>query len=213
VLSAGGNRVLPATALVSPTNGAVGQLLTPQLTWNSVNSALDYSVAIATSLSALPTSYTQITCPSCTYFNTSVSTSYTVPSGVLQNKTTYYWEVQADSGVYKGGDWSSPYSFTTGGNATKIQSVSVNPSSFGSGSYAVVTVTLNGIAPSSGTTVTLTSSNQTEFPLPPNIKVPAGQNTASITVLSGTAKMTTTVTVRATYNGAQTGTTTTSAAS
>ena len=177
--------------------------------------AFQYNLAIATSVSVLPTSYTQMSCPACTMFVSKINgTSYTVPSGILQLGTTYYWEVQADSGTYfpgmsvKGGDWTLPYSLTTGSNATRIQSVSVNPSSLGSGSYTVVTVTLNGIAPSNGTTVTLTSSNGTALPLPPSIKALAGQNTASVSVLSGSVTTTTTLTVSASYGGTQTTTVT-----
>jgi len=211
VLTYGTNRELPFTSLLSPAYGATEQSITPQFTWAPVQGAFQYNLAIATSISALPTSYTQMSCPACTDFVSMITgTSYTIPSGILQPGTTYYWEVQADSGTYfpgmsvKGGDWPLPYSFITGGNATAIQSVSVNPSSFGSGSYTVVTVTLNGIAPSNGTTVTLTSSNGTAFPLPPSIKVSANQNTASISVLSGSVTTSTTVSVSAAFNGTQT---------
>jgi hypothetical protein len=222
VLPYGSNRFLPPTTLISPANGATEQSTTPNFSWAPAQDAIQYSLAIATSISALPTG-TQTICPACTFFSVPITTtSYTLASGILQLGTTYYWEVQADSGVYKGGNWSSPYSFTTGGNATKIQSVSVNPSSFGSGSYTLLSVTLNGIAPSSGITVTLTSSNRNAFPPPPSVEVLAGQNTASASVLSGSVSTSTTVTVRASYNGTQTatvvitpisGTTTTSAAS
>jgi hypothetical protein len=223
VLPYGGNRALPPTTLISPANGATEQPTTPQFIWAPAQDAIQYSLAIATSVSALPTG-TQTSCSACTFFSPSpiTATSYALASGILQLGVAYYWEVQADSGVYKGGNWSLPYSFTTGSSATQIQSVSVNPSSFGSGSYALVTVTLNGIAPTSGVTVGLTSSNVTAFPLPPSVEVLAGQNTASISVLSGPATTSTTATVRATYSGTQTasivitpisGTTTTTSAS
>jgi hypothetical protein len=204
VLCYSGNRELPFTSLITPPYGAIEQPLTPQFTWVPVEGAYQYSLAIATSVSALPTSYQQTSCSACTLFATTSNTSYTVPSGVMQLGATYYWEVQADSGVYKGGNWTSPYSFTTGSDATQIQSVVVNPASFGSGSYAVVSVTLNGIAPSNGATVGLVSSNNTAFPLPSSINVPVGQTTASISVLSGPVTVTTTVSVSASYNGTQT---------
>src|ERR1017187_7619675 len=215
VLAYGSNRELPFTSLISPAYGATEQSTTPQFAWAPVKGAFQYNLAIATSISALPTSYTQMSFPACTMFVSMIKgTSYTIPSGILQLGATYYWEVQADSGTFfpgmsvKGGDWTLPYSLTIGGSATGIQSVSVNPSSLGSGSYTVVTVTLNGIAPSNGTTVTLASSNGTAIPLPPSVKVPANQNTASVSVLSGSVTTSTTVTVSASYSGTQTTTVT-----
>lgn len=146
VLTYGSNRELPFTSLISPAYGATEQSTTPQFAWAPVQGAFQYNLAIAASISALPTSYAQMSCPACTLFVSMINgTSYTIPSGILQLGTIYYWEVQADSGTYfpgmsvKGGDWTLPYSLTTGSNATGIQSVSVSPSSLGSGSYTVVT--------------------------------------------------------------------------
>src|ERR1700722_17379632 len=63
VLTYGSNRELPFPSLISPGYGATEQPTTPQFTWAPVQGAFQYNLAIATNISALPTSYTQMSCP------------------------------------------------------------------------------------------------------------------------------------------------------
>ena len=63
-----------------------------------------------------------------------------------------------------------------------------------------LSVQLSGAAPQSGATVTL-ASNAAAFPVPSSIFVPAGQSTASVNLQPQPVTVTTSVTVKATYNG------------
>ena len=213
VFSWGGDRNLPAPTLVGPTNGASQVTTTPTFTWTSVPGAVSgggsgYRIMAATAPSLLPTDPSITSCSGCVINYPSPSdpnlmtNSYTPPAGVLLQNVTYWWQVQARPQAPKLGDWSSQSNFSTGIYATSIQSVSIQPTAIGSGSYAVVTATLNGLASVGGQAVTLKSDNAA-FPVPAQVTVLAGQTAASVNVLAGSVSTQTTITVTGTFNGTQ----------
>jgi hypothetical protein len=92
-----------APILVYPSNGAVAIPLNVTLDWNPSPSATSYRVQVSTNSGFTTTIVNQVT---------GSTTQYTIPTGVLQNNTTYYWRVNATNA---GGTspWSEVWSFTT----------------------------------------------------------------------------------------------------
>ncbi len=88
----------------------------------------------------------------------------------------------------------------TGGTLPTVSGVTINPTTVASGGTAQVTVTLSGPAPSGGATITLTSSNNSAFPVI-NFNIAAGQTSGSAGFGTGTVATATVVTVTAAYNG------------
>ena len=78
--------------------------------------------------------------------------------------------------------------------------VSVTPATVTGGASAILAVALSGAAPAGGATVTL-SSTSTAFPVSAHIIVPAGANTASVTVQTATVAASTPSMITAMYNG------------
>jgi hypothetical protein len=93
--------VLGTTTLLSPTNGEIGVITSPTLSWNAVTNSDSYEVVVATDagLSNIIFNQTDIT-------NTSVALS-----GLSYN-TNYFWRVRAINNCTTGG-WSSVRQFTT----------------------------------------------------------------------------------------------------
>jgi uncharacterized protein (TIGR02145 family) len=87
--------------LISPSNGATGQPLSPTLTWSTVTGAATYHVQVSTS-----NTFTTVV------IEDSTLTSAMKVLSVLINGTQYFWRVQAknEGGVSA---WSSSWSFTT----------------------------------------------------------------------------------------------------
>lgn len=73
--------VLTCPTLSTPANAATGISLTPTLTWTASTNSASYDVYLGTSVGGA------------TLLTNTVSTSYTVLSGVLSGNTTYYWYV------------------------------------------------------------------------------------------------------------------------
>jgi hypothetical protein len=90
-------------ALVSPANGATGVPLTPTLDWDDAVNADAYQVQVAidSTFNMLIVDESGLT-----------SSSYDIPSGLLNNGSTLYWRVRASN---KAGtsNFSSAFSFTT----------------------------------------------------------------------------------------------------
>jgi len=94
----------PAVPILdSPSNGAIDQLLTPTLSWNSVVDALTYGVQLSTD-SGFGTLIVDESGLS--------PTSFDVGAGLLDYGTTYYWRANATN-ANGTGDWSGGWSFTT----------------------------------------------------------------------------------------------------
>ena len=84
-----------------------------------------------------------------------------------------------------------------------LLSVAVSPTSVqGSSTKGVTgTITLSGIAPSTGATVTLSSSNTAAATVPSSVKVASGKTTITFTVAHKKVTTATSVTITATYAG------------
>jgi hypothetical protein len=209
VFSWGGDRNLPAPILQAPANGVGQQTTTPTFSWAAVLGATSgYRIMVAADPSFLPTSAAVSSCPNCAINyppsgQSLTTTSYIPSSGILQPGLTYWWQVQVIPQAPKLGDWSTQNTVTLGSLATQVQSVVVDPATVSSGSHALLTVYLNGIAPQGGVTVQLYTSSNTAFPLPPSVPVSAGSTTAAVSLVAGSVTTSTQVTASATYNGVQ----------
>jgi trimeric autotransporter adhesin len=96
----------------------------------------------------------------------------------------------------------TPGSGTGGGGSGGTDSLTVAPTSVTAGSTARGTVSLASVAPSSGQTVSLSSSNVAVASVPATVSVPAGATTASFTVTTASVSSTSSVTLVATIGGA-----------
>ena len=189
---------LPSPTLLTPPNSSTNVATVPTFTWSPVGNPPSYRLLVATNPAALPTDPTSPNCGvGCVLDVTPVGPTYTVPTGVLQAATTYYWEVHARSALQFGNWPPLPFSFVT--IAPALASVAISPTTITTGSSATVSATLNGPAPAGGAQVTLTSSNNSAFPTPSSIPIAAGNTTASVSVTSGSVSTSTAVTVTATY--------------
>jgi hypothetical protein len=81
-----------------------------------------------------------------------------------------------------------------------LSSVTVSQASIIGGARSTLTIGLSAPAPIGGATVDL-SSNNSAFPVPANVVVPAGAKTANVAVQTFTVTTHTSVTITATYNG------------
>ena len=86
--------------------------------------------------------------------------------------------------------------------ATGLAAVSVTPAALTSGDTATLVLTLNGMAPTGGALVAVSSGDSVAFPAQAAYPIPAGQSSASFPVTAGTVTALTTVTVGAVYLGA-----------
>lgn len=87
--------------------------------------------------------------------------------------------------------------------ASTITGITVSPGNLTGGNSATGTLTLDGVAPSGGTLVVLSSSNSSVITVPTNVTVPSGATTAAFPVSTNGVGSTTQVTISGTYNGTQ----------
>jgi hypothetical protein len=90
-----------------------------------------------------------------------------------------------------------------------LSAVQCNPSTVTAGNTTTCTVLLTVAAPTGQTTVTLSSSDNTNFPVPSSITIAGGTAQASFTVTAGPVGATEAVTVTATLNSLTSNTTVT----
>ena len=88
-------------------------------------------------------------------------------------------------------------------NPPNLTGVALNPTTVQGGSSSSGTVTLNGVAPSGGAVVTL-SSNSSSAQVPASVTVAAGSTTATFTVTTSVVASTTSATITGTYGATQT---------
>jgi hypothetical protein len=100
-----------------------------------------------------------------------------------------------------------------GGGGPAISGISCSPSSLTSGTSTTCTVSLTQLAPTGGTTVTLSSSNTPALPVPASVTVPASSSSTTFNATAGTVSSIQTATVTASLNGAFTNTNVTVASS
>ncbi len=82
-------------------------------------------------------------------------------------------------------------------NSAALSQLSFLPSTLSGGGATVLTVTLTGLAPTGGTSVTL-SSNSTLVPVPKSVTVLAGASSVALSITTGKVTANTTVTVTGT---------------
>ena len=84
-----------------------------------------------------------------------------------------------------------------------LASVSIDPATVASGGSATGTVTLSAPAPAGGIEVALSSSDDTTASVPEAVTVPEGTDHATFTVQAGSVATTKSVTITASFDGAQ----------
>ncbi|MBL7127415.1 MAG: T9SS type A sorting domain-containing protein [Ignavibacteria bacterium] len=92
-----------APTLISPPNGAIGISLTPTLNWNDIPNAFDYGVQLTND----PNFQSLII-----NVNGLTSSEYTVPTGILDLNTVYFWRANARNGLGTG-PFSAIWFFTS----------------------------------------------------------------------------------------------------
>lgn len=88
--------------------------------------------------------------------------------------------------------------------ASGLSGLTLSPTAVTGGTSSTATVILNGDAPSGGTVISLSSSNNVLATVPPLVTVPQGANTVTFPVSSSVVNTTTTLSISATYDGTQT---------
>jgi len=96
--------------LLSPANGTIDLSVTPTLDWNDVPSAVSYRVQVSTNASFSIILYDT---------NALTSSQITVPSGLLNTNTQYFWRVCA-SNTAGTSAYSGVWDFTTAPNAPNV---------------------------------------------------------------------------------------------
>lgn len=88
----------------------------------------------------------------------------------------------------------------TSSTIAQLASIAVSPTNVVGGSPLAITVTLTAPAPSGGAVVELGSSNPTLVRTPASVTIPAGTNSAKVSVTTATVSAPTPVSVAAIYN-------------
>lgn len=91
------------TNLTTPLNNATNVTLTPTLNWADATNTIEYELQVSTdsTFSNLVVSV-----------DTLSNSEYTIPAGLLDNSTWYYWRARGRS-LCEGGDWSEEWTFRT----------------------------------------------------------------------------------------------------
>ncbi len=139
--------------------------------------------------------------------NTAVATvpsSVTVPAGATSAAFTITTNpVSTSAQATIQGSYAGTQSAMLTVNPLTVSGVSLNPSTVTGGTSSTGTVTLNGMAPSGGALVTLSSSNPTVGGVPANVTIAAGAASGTFTVTTSTVGAQATATISASYNGTQ----------
>ncbi|MBS4026993.1 MAG: VCBS repeat-containing protein [Ignavibacteriales bacterium] len=107
---------LAAPTLLLPVNNATNVSLTPTLDWSTVTNADGYTVQVSVNSNFTNTLVNQ---------DITLST-YTIPSSVLANNTTYFWRARAKQGLVNS-DWSAVFSFVTINSTTLSPPTLISP--------------------------------------------------------------------------------------
>ncbi len=110
IIEAGAGLVTPT--LVAPANNATDVLITPQLLWNIVPTAVEYE-------------YQYSTDETFSTFSGSTTQSTAISIGDLEYNTQYFWRIQATDGTQLS-DWSAIWSFVTEDDGVGIQEKQVH---------------------------------------------------------------------------------------
>ncbi len=105
---------LSTPILISPTDNATNQVLSPTLLWNIVPTAneYEYQYSIDETFATYESGTTQ---------------SSSISIGVLDYNTEYFWRIQATDGT-NFSEWSEIWSFTTEGNTNLSAPILISPS-------------------------------------------------------------------------------------
>ncbi len=166
----------------------------PVTTESGASSGLTYVGTVTLALSATD----NLSGVSATYYklDTGAQTAYTGVNFGDRGRVAYavYWSVD------KAGNTESQHTLTfTIIKSPALSSVSVSPTSVVWGTAVTGTVKISSAAPTSGITVSLTSSNPAAASVPSTVTVPAGATSATFAVTSYSVSTITAVTITAKY--------------
>lgn len=134
-----------------------------------------------------------------------VPASVTVPAGAttaaftISTLTVASNTTSLTKGTFGG---VTPQATLTVASARQSYSVGLNPTSVMHGATSTATVTLNGVAPTGGALVTLTSSSTANATVPANVTVAAGTRSATFTVTTLAGGTAASVNISGAYGGA-----------
>jgi hypothetical protein len=183
----------PAPVLLSPANDAtVSQPV--MFDWSDTSRAVSYRIEIDDSSSFPAPLIASAT------VNVSQFTSNALPARRL------WWRVRGINSAGVAGTWSAARRFTVQSappppSSPTLSTLALNPTSVVGGSSSQGTVTLTGVAPSGGASVTLSSSNTSAATVPASVAVAAGATTTNFTVTTKSVTTSTAVTITASYGG------------
>jgi lysophospholipase L1-like esterase len=123
--------------------------------------------------------------------------SYVTPATTTADNGSAFDVIVSNSA---GSVTSNAATLTVNSLASGVSSLALNPAAVAGGSSSTGTVTLNGVAPSGGAVVTLSSDN-TAAQVPASVTVSAGQSSANFTITTSPVSSSTPVNITASYLG------------
>ncbi len=142
--------------------------------------------------------------------NSSVATtpaSVTVPSGANSATFTVTTSVvSSTTAVAILGSYNGNQGATLTVNPLTVAAVSLSPSTISGSATSTATVTLNGVAPTGGAVVSLSSSNTAAAQVPTTVTIPGGSASSTFAVTTSVVSTQVAASISATYNGTQSAT-------
>lgn len=132
-----------AFTLTTPSNGATGVSVTPQMSWTASSGHTEYRLIISRSPFMTSPVWDTTLSPG--------SLNYTVPGGILLNNTRYYWLMRATGANGVNTSTSAPFVFTVGGGTLVPGSVQLSTNAISVNEDAgTVELTLHRVGGSDG---------------------------------------------------------------
>jgi hypothetical protein len=192
--------IAAAPTIVAPTGGAETSLPIT-FTWNHVinpqPSGYQLQISSSSNFSAIEADIPQLNGPSYTVIN-------------LPTTGTKYWRVRSFQGVLDASGtaaataWSSTGTFVVPDAPLRVSTITLSRPTPASGQEVYVDLQLNRAVPSSGGTVTLSSSNPSAAPLPASVAVQGSTSWVQFRFWTGQVETPTSVTMTATIGAEST---------
>ena len=190
-----------ATLTVTPPSATI---TLSSLTLNPTSVTGGSSSQGTVALSAAASAATSVTLSSSNSSVASVPASVTVAAGstsatftiTTTSVTTSVTITASQGGVSK----TATLTVTSASSTITLSSLTLNPTTVSGGNNSQGTVVLSG-APSTTTSVTLSSTDSSVASVPASVTVPAGSTSATFTITTSQPRSTTTVTISATKGG------------